>query len=106
MILGPDGQKMSKSRGNVISPQPIVDRYGIDTARCYILNIGPADQDAPWSEQSLAGMHRFLSRLGRRGDELAEDQPSPAAAVAPAAPSGEALALVRKANWAIDKVTV
>jgi leucyl-tRNA synthetase len=106
MILGPDGQKMSKSRGNVISPQPIVDRYGIDTARCYVLSIGPADQDAPWSDESLAGMHRFLSRLWRQGDELGADGPDPAAATAPADPEGDALALVRKANWAIDKVTV
>jgi leucyl-tRNA synthetase len=105
MILGPDGQKMSKSRGNVISPQPIVDRYGIDTARCYVLSIGPADQDAPWSEESLAGMHRFLSRLWRLGDELAPDSPNPAAAAAPEDPEGDALTLVRKANWAIDKVT-
>ena len=72
MILGPDGQKMSKSRGNVISPMPIVDRYGADAARCYILFIGPPDQDAAWSESSLAGVHRFLARLWRLGDELSE----------------------------------
>ena len=70
MILGPDGQKMSKSRGNVISPMPIVDRYGADAARCYILFIGPPDQDAAWSEASLEGVHRFLARLWRLGAEL------------------------------------
>jgi leucyl-tRNA synthetase len=106
MILGPDGQKMSKSRGNVISPQPILDRFGIDTARCYVLSIGPASQDAPWSEESLAGMHRFLTRLWRLGDELGGDGPAPDAATAPADPEGDALTLVRKANWAIDKVTI
>ncbi|HEX5195473.1 MAG TPA: leucine--tRNA ligase [Solirubrobacteraceae bacterium] len=105
MILGPDGHKMSKSRGNVISPQPIVDRYGIDTARCYVLSIGPADQDAPWSEDSLAGMYRFLSRLWRLGDELAPATPDPSAATTPDHLEGDALTLVRKANWAIDKVT-
>jgi leucyl-tRNA synthetase len=105
MILGPDGQKMSKSSGNVISPQPIVDRLGVDTARCYVLSIGPADQDAPWSEESLAGMHRFLSRLWRLGDELGADDPSPDAATQPADPEGDSLTLVRKANWAIEKVT-
>jgi len=104
MILGPDGQKMSKSRGNVISPQPIVDRFGIDAARCYVLSIGPADQDAPWSEKSLAGTHRFLSRLWRLGEELGAD--GPRAASAPANPQGDALTLVRKANWAIEKVTI
>ena len=52
MILGPDGEKMSKSRGNVISPAPIVERYGADAARCYILFIGPPDQDAAWNESA------------------------------------------------------
>ncbi len=103
MILGPDGQKMSKSRRNVISPAPIVERLGVDAARCYVLFIGPPDQDAAWSETSLEGVHRFLSRLWRLADALGER--SPDAAVQPEAPTGDALALVRKANWAIDKVT-
>jgi leucyl-tRNA synthetase len=102
MILGPDGQKMSKSRGNVISPMPIVDRYGADAARCYILFIGPPDQDAAWSETSLEGVHRFLSRLWRLGAELGD---ADAGADVPPAAEGDALTLVRKANWAIDKVT-
>ena len=71
MILGPDGHKMSKSRGNVISPMPIVERLGADAARCYILFIGPPDQDAAWSETSLEGVHKFLARLWRLGDEFA-----------------------------------
>jgi len=71
MILGPDGQKVSKSAGNVISPAPIVERYGADAARCYILFIGPADQDAAWNESSLAGVHRFLARAWRLADEHA-----------------------------------
>ena len=70
MILGPDGQKMSKSAGNVISPAPIVERFGADAARCYILFIGPPDQDAAWNESSLGGVHRFLSRLYRLGGTL------------------------------------
>ncbi len=45
-----DGAKMSKSKGNVISPTTYVERYGADTARCYILFIGPPDQDADWSD--------------------------------------------------------
>jgi leucyl-tRNA synthetase len=102
MILGPDGQKMSKSRGNVISPMPIVDRYGADTARCYILFIGPPDQDAAWSDTAMEGVHRFLARLWRLGEELAGDD---VGADAPPDPEGNALTIVRKANWAIDKVT-
>jgi leucyl-tRNA synthetase len=105
MILGPDGHKMSKSAGNVISPAPIVERYGADAARCYILFIGPPDQDAAWNENSLAGVHRFLSRLYRlagdfSGDELPGDGASP-----PSDPQGDALTIVRKAHWAIDRVT-
>jgi leucyl-tRNA synthetase len=102
MILGPDGLKMSKSHGNVISPMPIIERYGADAARCYILFIGPPDQDAAWSEASLEGVHKFLARLWRLGDGLGDPA---AGADAPADPESDALTLVRKANWAIDKVT-
>jgi leucyl-tRNA synthetase len=118
MILGPDGSKMSKSAGNVVSPMPIVERYGADSARCYILFIGPADQDAAWSEKSLEGVHRFLARLWRLGRELRgvegpaprTDEPGdavsdPLIAQQPADPSGDELTLVRKAHWAISKVT-
>ncbi len=102
MVLGPDGRKMSKSLGNVVSPMPIVDRYGADAARTYVLFIGPPDQDAAWSETSLEGVHRFLSRLWRLGDELSSEA---GRAEQPPAPEGDSLVLVRKANWAIDKVT-
>src|SRR3954463_8176932 len=67
-----DGAKMSKSKGNVISPQPIVERYGADTARAYILFIGPPDQDADWSDEGVEGVHRFLARLWRLAADLAE----------------------------------
>ena len=67
-----DGAKMSKSRGNVVSPASIVQRYGADTARCYILFIGPPDQDADWSDEGMEGVHRFLSRLWRLASEVAE----------------------------------
>ena len=106
MILGPDGQKMSKSRGNVISPTPIVERFGADAARCYVLFIGPPEKDAAWNERSLEGVHHFLSRLWRSAEAAtAGIIPSPEAVLAPAAAEGEALSIVRKANWTIDKVT-
>jgi len=111
MILGPDGQKMSKSRGNVISPAPIVERWGADAARCYILFIGPPDQDAAWSESALAGQYKFLSRIWQLGEDLGFGGSGTSASVQrtiaeqPPAPQGDALTLVRKANWAIDKVT-
>ena len=67
-----DGAKMSKSKGNVINPATYVDRYGADTARCYILFIGPPDQDADWSDEGVEGVHRFLARLWRIGVELGD----------------------------------
>jgi leucyl-tRNA synthetase len=105
-----DGHKMSKSKGNVVSPGPLVARYGVDTARSYILFIGPPDQDADWSDEGLEGVHRFLGRLWRLAAETASAAPASgdsgsAAGEAPSAPEGPDLELVRKAHWAIDKVT-
>ncbi len=100
-----DGAKMSKSRGNVISPVGYVERYGADTARCYILFIGPPDQDADWSDEGVEGVHRFLARLWRLGVEVGE-RIEPGPALGPLdPPEGEDLELMRKAHWAIEKVT-
>src|SRR3954468_19832171 len=99
-----DGAKMSKSKGNVISPSPIIERYGVDTARCYILFIGPPDQDADWSDTGVQGMHRFLGRLWRVGADVAA-QVGRRAPAAPDDPQGDDLELLRKAHWAIDQVT-
>src|SRR3954452_13233243 len=97
-----DGAKMSKSRGNVVSPASIVERLGADTARAYILFVGPPDQDADWSDEGVEGVHRFLSRLWRLAAETADTTaPEPV----PGAPSGDELTLLRKAHWAIEKVT-
>jgi leucyl-tRNA synthetase len=73
-MITKDGAKMSKSRGNVVSPASIVERYGADTARCYILFIGPPDQDADWSDEGMEGVHRFLSRLWRLAVETSEKE--------------------------------
>ncbi len=105
MILGADGNKMSSSKGNVVAPSQIVERFGADAARCYVLFIGPPEQDAAWSDTGVEGVHRFLTRLWRAADELASDGGPPRPADPPTRPEGDALALVRKANWAIEKVT-
>jgi leucyl-tRNA synthetase len=97
-----DGAKMSKSKGNVVSPQAIVDRFGADTARCYVLFIGPPDHDADWSDAGAEGMHRFLGRLWRTCAEAAEDVRD---AAVPPEPNADGLRVMRKAHWAIDKVT-
>ncbi len=100
-MITKDGAKMSKSRGNVVSPLDIVSSHGADTARAYILFIGPPDQDADWSDEGVEGVHRFLGRLWRLSAEVAERP----AQEAPASPQGADLVLIRKAHWAIDKVT-
>ena len=88
MILR-DGDKMSKSKGNVVSPESVIDRFGVDAARCYVLFLGPPGQDADWSEEGVGGVSRFLSRLwtaagqarggcrraGRRADRPAAQGP-------------------------------
>jgi leucyl-tRNA synthetase len=94
-----EGAKMSKSRGNVVSPAEYVERYGADTLRTYVLYIGPIDQDADWSDEGVGGIHRFLSRLWRLAVDAAESTESDVA------PSGEPTELLRKTHWAIDKVT-
>jgi leucyl-tRNA synthetase len=100
-----DGAKMSKSRGNVVSPASIVERVGADTARCYILFVGPPDQDADWSDDGVEGVHRFLGRLWRLAAETAERAGAPSAELTtPADLTGEDLTLARKTHWAIDKV--
>jgi leucyl-tRNA synthetase len=93
-----EGAKMSKSKGNVVAPEDYVQRFGADTARCYILFIGPPSLDADWQDSGVAGVHRFLSRLWTAAMEAPDD------ASAESAP-GEAGELLRKAHWAIDKVT-
>ena len=99
-----DGAKMSKSKGNMISPATYIDRYGSDTARCYTMFIGPPDQDIDWRDDDIEGVHRFLSRLWRLSTEVAEETghrvPGAAGEL-----TGDDLVVVRKAHWAMDKVT-
>ena len=63
LILGPDGVKMSKSRGNVIDPNEVVDVFGADVLRTYVLFMGDYEQAAPWSESSVKGCKRFVDRI-------------------------------------------
>ena len=62
LILGPDGDKMSKTKGNVIDPLDVVDKYGADVLRVYVLFMGDYEKAAPWSESSVKGCKRFLER--------------------------------------------
>ena len=65
MILGEDGQKMSKSRGNVINPDTVIEEYGADSLRLYEMFMGPLEQVKPWSNKGVEGVHRFLARVWR-----------------------------------------
>ncbi len=78
MILGGNGEKMSKSKGNVINPDDIVKEFGADTFRVYEMFMGPFDQTAPWSMESIRGCGKFLDRVWHLQDILVEgDEYSP-----------------------------
>jgi leucyl-tRNA synthetase len=90
-----DGTKMSKSKGNVVGPDDLVEQYGADAVRLYILFMGPADQDMEWTESGIEGIVRFLHRFWRTISE-AVDEGEPGANGSP---------LARKAHETIAKVT-
>ena len=97
-----DGAKMSKSKGNTVSPAEYVERYGADTARTYVCFMGPPERGGDWSDEGVEGVNRFLSRLWRLCEEV---EGRDALEVDVAEASGEARELLAKAHWAIDKVT-
>ena len=74
MILGSDNQKMSKSKGNVINPDDIVNEFGADTLRVYEMFMGDYQMDAPWSTDSLRGCKRFIDKIVRMFDKVDKEQ--------------------------------
>ena len=72
MILGSNGEKMSKSKGNVVNPDDIIEEFGADTFRVYEMFMGPFDQTAPWSMESIRGCGKFLDRVWNLQDMLIE----------------------------------
>jgi leucyl-tRNA synthetase len=97
-----DGAKMSKSRGNTVSPAEYVERFGADTLRTYICFMGPPIKGGDWSDEGAEGIFRFLSRLWRLGREMAERTEAGGSVDGAKGPARDVLA---KAHWAIDKVT-
>jgi leucyl-tRNA synthetase len=97
-----DGAKMSKSRGNVVSPGEFVERYGADTARTYICFMGPPERGGDWTDEGVEGVNRFLARLWRLCEEVEEGTE---AGAWDASAAGESRQLMAKAHWAIDKAT-
>ncbi|MDR7420543.1 MAG: leucine--tRNA ligase [Armatimonadota bacterium] len=82
-ILGTDGNKMSKSKGNVVNPDDVVQKYGADTLRAYLMFIGPWDEGGPWNTRGIDGIARFLNRVWT----LVAEPPKPAAGAGDAGPS-------------------
>ena len=104
-----DGAKMSKSRGNVVSPDDMVARYGADATRMYSLFAAPPDRDLDWQEDGVAGISRFLSRVFRlvnRYAPVAAGAGSGAGSRSVASASGVSLALLRKLHQTIAKITL
>lgn len=97
IILGPDGLRMSKSRGNVVDPDDLVSKYGADAVRCFLMFIGPWDQGGPWNTRGMEGITRWLGRVWAVATE-------PAPAAAPDAGGATARDLQRRLHQAIRAV--
>ena len=101
MILGPDGKKMSKSKGNVINPDEIIKEYGADTLRVYEMFMGPLEADKPWNPRAVAGVARFLRKIYRLANrEILKYE------LASLMMSENRVDLVQKLHWAIQKLTL
>ena len=96
-----DGAKMSKSKGNTVSPGEYVERYGADTARTYVCFMGPPERGGDWTDEGVEGVNRFLSRLWRLCEEVGERTEAGEAGAA----AGQGRELLAKSHWAIDKAT-
>jgi len=99
-----DGAKMSKSKGNVVSPDYIIDRYGVDTMRLYILFMGPPQKDAEWQDEGLTGCFRFLKRAFRLL-ELVKDLKLKPQSSTSQPQSSEEKELLKKLHFTIKEVT-
>jgi leucyl-tRNA synthetase len=105
-LITRDGAKMSKSRGNTISPAEYVQRHGADATRTFICFMGPPEKGGDWTDEGVEGVHRFLSRLWRLGREVIERAAAAEARGDGAPPTeGPARDLLNKAHWAIQKAT-
>ena len=103
IVNGPDGRKMSKRWGNVVTPRPMVERFGADTVRLFMLFAAPPEKDIDWSDEQVEGLHRFLSRAWRifhaRQDCFGAAEGQLARA------SGEFLELRRRTHRTVKRVT-
>jgi leucyl-tRNA synthetase len=100
-----DGAKMSKSKGNVVDPDLMIERYGADTTRLFSLFAAPPERDLEWSDAGIEGCHRFLGRLWRAFEKARPALPAAGTPPPAAAASGGALALRRKTHQTIRRIT-
>ena len=105
MIQAGDGQKMSKSKGNVVTPDSVVERYGADSLRVYELFIAPFEQSVAWSDRGVQGCSRFLGRYWNLACELVEAQGTGVAAAEGEAEAEQGRRLMRTLHKTIRKVT-
>lgn len=99
-----DGSKMSKSKGNVVGIDDMVEQYGADTARTFILFVGPPEQDAEWSDKGVEGAHRFLQRVWRAAQEGPGFDPAWKDSL-PTSPDEQDRAMRRKTHQTVRRVT-
>lgn len=120
MVLDANGDVMSKSKGNVVSPEAMIEKYGADTVRMAVLFMGPPEKEKLWNENSLEGIHKFLNRIWRQVHELANDSDdanvadisqgatdvqAPIATVDPSNLDASAEKLLRERHRVVGKVT-
>jgi leucyl-tRNA synthetase len=101
-----NGAKMSKSKGNVVSPDEMVARFGADSARMYSLFAAPPDRDLDWQEDGVAGVSRFLARVWRLANKYTPVARAARGEAVVVAPSGVSLKLLRKLHQTIAKITL
>ncbi len=100
-----DGAKMSKSKGNVVDPDHMVERYGADTTRLFSLFAAPPERDLEWSESGVEGCYRFLARVWRTFEQVREWLPARGTFAPPGTGEGPSLAVRRKTHRTIERVT-
>ncbi len=100
-----DGAKMSKSKGNVVDPNYLIEKYGADTARLFCLFASPPEKDLDWSDQGVEGSYRFLQRVWRLVNDRADQLRGTMAPDGPAAAQGDNRQLIHKIHRTIKKVT-
>ena len=104
IILGPDGQKMSKSKGNVVNPDEQVTSYGTDSLRLYLMFMGPYEQGGPYSMGGIAGTRRFLDRFWTLVGEFLEADTKPASNVSETALTAAAHRAIKKVTQDLEKL--